>query len=123
MLENGERGVIINTASVDAFDGQEGQTAHTAAKSAIVGMTLPAAPDLKAHGIRVVTIAPGTFDTPSVATAPPALREGLIRAAPAPNRIGRPEEFGQFVVQVCENSYMNGNTVRLDAGARMDMRD
>jgi NAD(P)-dependent dehydrogenase (short-subunit alcohol dehydrogenase family) len=122
-LEDGERGVIINTASVAAFDGQEGQTAYAAAKAAIVGMTLPAARDLKTHGIRVVTIAPGTFDTPSVATAPPALREGWINAALAPGRIGAPSEFGDFVVHVCRNSYMNGNTVRIDAGARLGMRD
>jgi NAD(P)-dependent dehydrogenase (short-subunit alcohol dehydrogenase family) len=122
-LEDGERGVIVNTASVAAFDGQEGQTAYAAAKSAIVGMTLPAARDLKTHGIRVVTISPGAFDTPSVATAPPALREGWIKAALAPNRIGDPAEFGDFVVHVCRNSYMNGNTVRIDAGARLGMRE
>lgn len=122
-LDDGERGVIVNTASVAAFDGQEGQVAYAAAKSAIVGMTLPAARDLKNHGIRVVTIAPGAFDTPSVASAPPALREGWIKAALAPGRIGDPSEFGEFVVQVCRNAYMNGNTVRLDAGARLGMRE
>jgi NAD(P)-dependent dehydrogenase (short-subunit alcohol dehydrogenase family) len=122
-LADGERGVIINTASIVAFDGQEGQSAYAAAKGAIAAMTLPLARDLKGHGIRVLTIAPGTFLTPPVAAAPEALREIFERSALAPGRLGHPEEFGRFVVHACENSYLNGDTYRLDGGARLPARD
>jgi 3-hydroxyacyl-CoA dehydrogenase/3-hydroxy-2-methylbutyryl-CoA dehydrogenase len=121
-LADGERGVIINTASIVAFDGQEGQCAYAAAKGAIVSMTLPLARDLRQHGIRVVTIAPGTFLTPPVAAAPQSIREIFERSALTPGRLGHPDEFGQFVLQACQNSYMNGDTFRLDGGARLPMR-
>jgi NAD(P)-dependent dehydrogenase (short-subunit alcohol dehydrogenase family) len=122
-LADGERGVIINTASIVAFDGQEGQSAYAAAKGAIVGMTLPLARDLRQYGIRVVTIAPGTFLTPPVAAAPQPIRDIFERSTLAPGRLGYPEEFGQFVLHACQNSYMNGDTFRLDGGARLPARD
>jgi NAD(P)-dependent dehydrogenase (short-subunit alcohol dehydrogenase family) len=122
-LADGERGVVVNTASIVAFDGQEGQVAYAAAKAALVGMTLPAARDLRCHGIRVVTIAPGTFLTPPVAAAPQAIRDIFTESVLTPGRLGYPEEFGQFVVHACQNSYMNGETFRLDGGARLPARD
>jgi NAD(P)-dependent dehydrogenase (short-subunit alcohol dehydrogenase family) len=118
-LADGERGVVINTASIAAFDGQAGGCAYAAAKAAVAGMTLPAARDLRRQGIRVVTIAPGTFLTPPVAALTDAIREELTQVVLAPGRLGHPEEFGRFVVHACENSYMNGSTFRLDAGARL----
>ena len=115
--------MIVNVASIAAFDGQEGQCAYAAAKAALVGMTLPAARHLRRHGIRVVTIAPGTFLTPPVAAAPRAIRDIFTASVLTPGRLGHPEEFGRFVVHVCENSYVNGDTFRLDGGARLPARD
>jgi NAD(P)-dependent dehydrogenase (short-subunit alcohol dehydrogenase family) len=115
----GERGVIINTASVAAFDGQIGQVAYSASKAGIVGMTLPVARDFGSLGIRVNTIAPGTFETPMVASLPEEIRAPLIAMTQAPRRLGDPREFAALALHMIENSYLNGETVRLDAGIRM----
>ena len=116
------RGVIINTASVAAFEGQIGQIAYTASKAAIVGMTITLARDLSAEGIRVNTIAPGTFDTPMLASLPDNVKESLGKAVPFPSRLGRPEEFGMLVRQIVENPMLNGETIRLDGAIRMQPR-
>jgi NAD(P)-dependent dehydrogenase (short-subunit alcohol dehydrogenase family) len=116
---SGERGVIVNTASVAAFDGQIGQAAYSASKGGIVGMTLPIARDLARDGIRVVTIAPGIFDTPLMAGLPEAARESLGQQVPFPPRLGKPEEYAQMAQAVVENQMMNGETIRLDGGLRM----
>jgi NAD(P)-dependent dehydrogenase (short-subunit alcohol dehydrogenase family) len=121
-LPSGERGVCINTASIAAFDGQIGQVAYSASKGGIVGMTLPAARDLAVAGIRVCTIAPGTFDTPLLAGLPEENREALAEAIPFPPRLGRPEEFAQLAVQIVENEMLNGETIRLDGALRMAPR-
>ncbi len=118
----GERGVIVNTASVAAYDGQIGQAAYSASKGGIVGMTLPAARDLAKLGIRVMTIAPGIFDTPLVAGLPDEVRESLGRQTPFPPRLGRPEEFAQLVQQIIENEMLNGEVIRLDGAIRMAPR-
>jgi NAD(P)-dependent dehydrogenase (short-subunit alcohol dehydrogenase family) len=118
-LEDGERGVIVNTASVAAFDGQIGQLAYSASKGAVVGMTLPAARDLSVIGIRVVTIAPGLFDTPLLGMLPEDQREQLGQSVLFPKRLGHPDQYGQLVVQIAENSYLNGEVIRLDGGIRM----
>jgi NAD(P)-dependent dehydrogenase (short-subunit alcohol dehydrogenase family) len=118
----GERGVIVNTASVAAFDGQIGQAAYAASKGGIVGMTLPAARDLARHGIRVMTIAPGIFDTPLVASLPQEVRDSLGRQTPFPPRLGRPEEFAALVGQIIENGMLNGEVIRLDGAIRMAPR-
>ena len=118
-LPSGERGVCINTASIAAFDGQIGQVAYSASKGGIVGMTLPAARDLAVAGIRVCTIAPGTFDTPLLAGLPEENRQALAKAIPFPPRLGRPEEFAQLAVQIIENEMLNGETIRLDGALRM----
>ncbi|SNQ50254.1 putative enzyme [Frankia canadensis] len=118
-LDGGERGVIVNTSSIAAFDGTEGQCAYAAAKAGVAGLTLPAARDLRGLGIRVVTIAPGTFATPPVTGLPQQILDAYTRAALAPGRLGDPAEFGRFVLHACENSYLNGDTVRLDGGARL----
>ncbi len=118
----GERGVIVNTASVAAYDGQIGQAAYAASKGGIVGMTLPAARDLAKLGIRVMTIAPGIFDTPMVAGLPEEVRESLGRQTPFPPRLGRPEEFAQLVQQLIENEMLNGEVIRLDGAIRMAPR-
>jgi len=115
----GERGVIVNTASIAAFDGQAGQAAYAASKGAIVGMTLPMARDLAPLGIRVCTIAPGIFDTPMMAAASDELRESLCKAIPHPPRFGKPEEFAAFVETILLNPYLNGGVVRLDGAVRM----
>jgi NAD(P)-dependent dehydrogenase (short-subunit alcohol dehydrogenase family) len=115
----GERGVIINTASVAAFDGQIGQAAYSASKGGIVGMTLPIARDLAREGIRVVTIAPGIFDTPLLAGLPEPARESLGEQVPFPPRLGKPEEYAHMAQAVVENAMMNGETIRLDGGLRM----
>jgi len=120
--EDGERGVIINTASVAAFDGQIGQVAYSASKGGIVGLTLPAARDLSKAQIRVVTIAPGTFDTPLLATLPDDMRAALAATIPHPSRLGRPEEFGALACHIVENSYLNGEVIRLDGSIRMAPR-
>ena len=121
-LASGERGVCINTASIAAFDGQIGQIAYSASKGAIVGMTLPAARDLARAGIRVCTIAPGTFDTPLLAGLPEENRQALGQSIPFPPRLGRPEEFAQLAVQIVENEMLNGETIRLDGALRMAPR-
>lgn len=115
----GERGVIINTASVAAFDGQIGQLAYSASKGAVVGMTLPAARDLAVVGIRVLAIAPGLFNTPLLAMLPEEQRSVLAQSVNFPKRLGEPSEYGDLVVQMAKNSYLNAEVVRLDGGIRM----
>ncbi len=116
---NGERGVIINTASVAAFDGQIGQLAYSASKGAVVGMTLPAARDLAVVGIRVVAIAPGLFDTPLLAMLPDEARNALAESVNFPKRLGDPAEYGELVAHIVANSYLNAEVIRLDGGIRM----
>ena len=116
---DGERGVIVNTASIAAFDGQVGQAAYAASKAAVAGMTLPLAREFARAGVRVVSIAPGLMDTPMMDALPPAVREEVGRTVPFPNRLGRPEEFAMLVRQVVENPYLNGETIRLDGGIRL----
>jgi NAD(P)-dependent dehydrogenase (short-subunit alcohol dehydrogenase family) len=120
--ETGERGVCINTASIAAYDGQIGQIAYAASKGGIVGMTLPAARDLADAGIRVCTIAPGTFDTPLLAGLPPETRDALAGAIPFPPRLGRPEEFAALATHIVENEMLNGEVIRLDGALRMPPR-
>jgi 3-hydroxyacyl-CoA dehydrogenase/3-hydroxy-2-methylbutyryl-CoA dehydrogenase len=115
----GERGVCVNTASIAAFDGQIGQVAYAASKGGIVGMTLPAARDVASKGVRVMTIAPGLFDTPLLAALPEAARESLAAGIPFPSRLGRPEEYAQLVGQIVANPMLNGETIRLDGAIRM----
>ncbi|CAM3851001.1 3-hydroxyacyl-CoA dehydrogenase [Mesobacillus zeae] len=117
--EKGERGVIINTASVAAFDGQIGQAAYSASKGGIVGMTLPIARELAAFGIRVMTIAPGLFHTPLFDSLPEEARDSLGKMVPFPQRLGYPEEYAQLVEGIIENSMLNGETIRLDGAIRM----
>jgi NAD(P)-dependent dehydrogenase (short-subunit alcohol dehydrogenase family) len=117
--ETGEKGVVINTASVAAFDGQIGQASYSASKAAIAGMTLPLARDLGAIGVRVNTIAPGIFDTPMLAALPDKARKSLMKQVPFPPRLGDPKEFAALCVHVFENSYLNGETIRLDGSIRM----
>jgi NAD(P)-dependent dehydrogenase (short-subunit alcohol dehydrogenase family) len=119
---DGERGVIVNTASVAAFDGQIGQLAYSASKGAVVGMTLPAARDLSVVGIRVLTIAPGLFDTPLLGTLPEEQRTALGESVLFPKRLGAPAQFGQLVVDIVGNPYLNGEVIRLDGGIRMPPR-
>lgn len=121
-LEDGERGAIVNTASVAAEEGQVGQVAYSAAKAGIVGMTLPIARDLMNEGIRVNTILPGTFDTPMLAGAPQAVRDVLMASVPFPRRLGRPEEYAQLALTMIECGYFNGEDVRLDGAIRMPPR-
>jgi NAD(P)-dependent dehydrogenase (short-subunit alcohol dehydrogenase family) len=118
-LENGERGVIVNTASVAAFDGQIGQLAYSASKGAIVGMTLPAARDLAVVGVRVVAIAPGLFDTPLLAMLPDDARNKLGESVNFPKRLGNPAEYAELVAHIVANSYLNAEVIRLDGGIRM----
>jgi len=117
--EDGERGVIVNTASVAAFEGQVGQAAYAASKGGVVGMTLPMAPELARFGIRVATIAPGIFWTPMVDGMPPAVQESLGASIPFPSRLGKPEEFAATVAFILTNRYINGETIRLDGGVRL----
>jgi NAD(P)-dependent dehydrogenase (short-subunit alcohol dehydrogenase family) len=117
-----ERGVIVNTASVAAFDGQIGQAAYSASKGAIHAMTLPIARELADYLIRVDTIAPGTFDTPLLAGLPEAARESLAKQVPHPARLGNPDEFGLLVTQILDNPMLNGETIRLDGAIRMAPR-
>jgi len=117
--ESGERGVIVNTASVAAFDGQIGQAAYSASKGGVVGMTLPIARDLSSLGIRVVTIAPGTFDTPMLGMAPQEMRDALAAQIPFPRRLGDPKEFGALACHIVTNQMLNGETIRLDGAIRM----
>jgi NAD(P)-dependent dehydrogenase (short-subunit alcohol dehydrogenase family) len=118
----GERGVCVNTASIAAFDGQIGQISYSASKGGIVGMTLPAARDLASVGIRVCTIAPGTFDTPLLGALPDETREALASAIPFPSRLGRPDEFAALVTHIAENEMLNGEVIRLDGALRMPPR-
>ena len=115
----GERGVIVNTASVAAFEGQIGQAAYSASKGGIVGMTLPIARDLARYGIRVCTIAPGIFDTPLLGNLPEAARTSLSAQMPFPQRLGTPGDFAQLAQQIVENEMLNGETIRLDGALRM----
>jgi NAD(P)-dependent dehydrogenase (short-subunit alcohol dehydrogenase family) len=117
--EDGERGVIVNTASVAAFDGQIGQAAYAASKGAVVSMTLPLARELAAHGIRVMTIAPGIFETPMAEGLPEEVRQSLSRQTPFPPRLGRPEEYAALVKHIVENEMLNGEVIRLDGAIRM----
>ncbi|OGL11599.1 MAG: 3-hydroxy-2-methylbutyryl-CoA dehydrogenase [Candidatus Rokubacteria bacterium RIFCSPLOWO2_12_FULL_71_22] len=119
---DGERGVIVNTASVAAFDGQVGQAAYAASKGGIVGMTLPIARDLADLGIRVCTIAPGIFDTPLLATLPEPVRASLAKQVPFPSRLGRSEEYAALACHIIENGMLNGETIRLDGAIRMAPR-
>src|SRR4051812_38012469 len=120
--ERGERGVCVNTASIAAYDGQIGQVAYAASKGGIVGMTLPAARDMASRGIRVVTIAPGLFDTPLLAALPQEARDALGATMPFPSRLGLPEEYAALVEHIVENQMLNGETIRLDGALRMPPR-
>jgi 3-hydroxyacyl-CoA dehydrogenase/3-hydroxy-2-methylbutyryl-CoA dehydrogenase len=115
----GEKGVIVNTASIAAFDGQIGQVAYGASKGGIVGMTLPIARECADYGIRVVTIAPGLFETPLMAGLPPAVKEEMVKTIPFPRRLGKPAEFASLVIHIIENTMFNGCCIRLDAALRM----
>lgn len=115
----GEKGVIVNTASIAAFDGQIGQAAYCASKGGIVGMTLPIARECADYGIRVATIAPGLFETPLMANMPPAVKESMAQGVPFPKRLGRPVEFARMVIHVIENTMLNGCCIRLDGALRM----
>jgi len=119
---DGERGVIVNTASIAAFDGQIGQAAYAASKAGVAGLTLPVARELARSGIRVVTIAPGLFATPMMAGLPDDVQASLGSSVPFPSRLGRPEEFAAMVRVVCENSMLNGEVIRLDGALRMAPR-
>jgi NAD(P)-dependent dehydrogenase (short-subunit alcohol dehydrogenase family) len=121
-LEDDERGVCVNTASIAAYDGQVGQIAYSASKGGVVGMTLPAARDLAQYGIRVNTIAPGLFDTPLLAALPEEARQKLGAGVPFPQRLGQPSEYAQLACQIVENRMLNGETIRLDGALRMPPR-
>ncbi|HWS80472.1 MAG TPA: 3-hydroxyacyl-CoA dehydrogenase [Rubrobacter sp.] len=117
--ESGERGVIVNTASVAAFDGQIGQVAYAASKGGVVALTLPVARELAGSGIRVMTIAPGIFDTPMMAGLPEAARDSLGEQVPFPSRLGKPKEYADLVKHIIENEMLNGEVIRLDGSIRM----
>jgi NAD(P)-dependent dehydrogenase (short-subunit alcohol dehydrogenase family) len=119
---DGERGVIVNTASIAAFEGQVGQAAYAASKAGIVGLTICAARDLATLGVRVCTIAPGTFDTPLLGGLDERFRQSLADAVPHPRRLGRPREFAQLATHIVENQLLNGETIRLDGALRMAPR-
>ncbi|GAA2580400.1 SDR family NAD(P)-dependent oxidoreductase [Dactylosporangium fulvum] len=121
-LEHGQRGVIVNTASIAAFDGQIGQAAYASSKGGVVGLTLPAARDLAQFGIRVNTVAPGIVDTPMLATVSEEFRAGLAAGVPFPPRLARPAEFAQLVVMIIAHDYINGETIRMDGALRMAPR-
>src|SRR5690349_1257639 len=121
-LEDGERGAIVNTASVAAEDGQMGQAAYSASKGGVVGMTLPIARDLMGDGIRVNTILPGIFNTPLMNAAPPQVKDALAASVPFPKRLGNAEEYASLALQMITNSYFNGEDVRLDGAIRMAPR-
>jgi NAD(P)-dependent dehydrogenase (short-subunit alcohol dehydrogenase family) len=118
----GERGVIINTASVAAFDGQIGQAAYAASKGGVAALTLPVARELAQHGIRVMTIAPGIFETPMLAAMPQEVQDALGKSVPFPPRLGRPSEFAALVRTICDNTMLNGEVIRLDGALRMAAR-
>jgi NAD(P)-dependent dehydrogenase (short-subunit alcohol dehydrogenase family) len=119
---DGQRGLIVNTASVAAFDGQIGQAAYASSKGGVVGLTLPAARDLAQYGIRVVTIAPGIIDTPMLAGITPEFRATLSAGVPHPSRLGRPDEYAQLVLAIAGLDYLNGEVIRLDGALRMPPR-
>ncbi|MFD7460480.1 MULTISPECIES: SDR family NAD(P)-dependent oxidoreductase [unclassified Streptomyces] len=119
---DGQRGLIVNTASIAAFEAQTGQTAYAASKAGVAGMTITAARDLAQHGIRVVTIAPGIVDTPMMAGFSAEVRAGLGASVPFPQRLGRPDEFARLVTMVAEHDYLNGETIRMDGALRMRSR-
>jgi NAD(P)-dependent dehydrogenase (short-subunit alcohol dehydrogenase family) len=121
-LEDGERGAMVFTASVAAFDGQVGQQAYSASKAGVAGMTLPMARDLAQHGIRVCTIAPGLFATPLMKTLPEPVQQSLAASIPFPSRLGKPEEFAQLAAHIVSNSHLNGEVIRLDGALRMAPR-
>ena len=121
-LESGERGIIINTASVAAYDGQIGQAAYASSKAAVVGLTLPMARDLARSGIRVMTIAPGIFETPMLMGMPEEVRDALGKMVPFPARLGRPHEYAQLARAIIENTMLNGETIRLDGAIRMQAK-
>lgn len=121
-LEDGERGVMVFTASVAAFDGQIGQQAYSASKGGLVGMTLPMARDLAQHGIRVCTIAPGLFSTPLMKQLPEPVQQSLAASIPFPPRLGKPEEFAQLAAHIVTNTHLNGEVIRLDGALRMAPR-
>lgn len=117
--QNGEKGVVINTASAAAFDGQIGQAAYSAAKAAIVGMALPIARECASYGVRIMTIAPGIFDTPLLASLSEPVRDSLGKMVPFPSRLGHPDEFASMAREIIENPYLNGEVIRLDGAIRM----
>ncbi len=119
---SGERGVIVNTASIAAFDGQIGQAAYAASKGGVAALTLPVARELARHGIRVVTIAPGIFETPMMAGLPADVQESLGKTVPFPPRLGRPSEYAALVKHICQNPMLNGEVIRLDGALRMPPR-
>jgi NAD(P)-dependent dehydrogenase (short-subunit alcohol dehydrogenase family) len=121
-LEDGERGVIVNTASIAAFDGQVGQAAYAASKAGVVGMTLPIARELARAGVRVMTIAPGVFHTPMVDQLPPEILRGLGDSVPFPRRLGMPEEYAALAAHIIDNRFLNGEVIRLDGALRMAPR-
>lgn len=121
-LEDGQRGVVVNTASIAAYDGQVGQVAYASSKGGVVAMTLPAARDLAQYGIRVNTIAPGIVDTPMLAGVGEEIRSGLAADVPFPQRLGRPEEYAKLVGMVIDHDYLNGETIRMDGALRMAPR-
>ncbi len=121
-LESGERGVLINTASVAAFDGQMGQAAYASSKAGVAGMTLPMARDLSRNGIRVMTIAPGIFETPMLLGMPQEVQDALGKMVPFPPRLGKPDEYAQLCKAIIENVMLNGETIRLDGAIRMQAK-
>ncbi len=121
-LEDGERGVCVNTASIAAYDGQVGQVAYSASKGGVVGLTLPAARDLASAGIRVMTIAPGLFNTPLLAMLPQEARDSLGKSIPFPPRLGLPSEYAALAAHIVENRMLNGEVIRLDGALRMAPR-
>lgn len=121
-FEHGQRGVVVNTASIAAYDGQVGQAAYASSKGGIVGLTLPAARDLAQYGIRVCTIAPGIVETPMLATVSEEFRAGLAAGVPFPQRLGRPEEYAQLALAIIDHDYLNGEVIRMDGALRMAPR-
>lgn len=119
MNEDGERGVMINTASIAAYEGQLGQAAYSASKGGVISLTLPAAREFASYGIRVMTIAPGIIETPMMLNMPKAVQEGLIAHVPFPKRFGKPQEYAKLVKQIIENPLLNGSVIRLDGALRM----
>ena len=121
-LEDGARGVVVNTASIAAYDGQVGQAAYASSKGGVVALTLPAARDLAQYGIRVLTIAPGIIETPMLATVSEEFRAGLASGVPFPQRLGRPEEYAALALSLVDHDYLNGEVIRMDGALRMAPR-